>query len=192
MKRCVALLLAFLCLPLAARADEASHKAKAEEMLSILHLDRMVSGVMQNAMQQTSALTAQRYGGNITPAAQLQLSEFQKKLSGLLEPQVGWAAIKPEYVKLLVAQFPEDQLDSMIAFYKSPAGKALMEKLPGVEQEVGKTLQTRVQSLQPQVRQMFEEFQKNLPPAGGPPSLSSPPSSSTPAPATTPGKSTPK
>lgn len=195
MRRCIALLLPLLCLPLAARADEATHKAKAEEMLTILHLDRMVNGVMQNAMQQTSALTAQRYGGSVPPAAAAQLSDFQKKLAGLLEPQIGWAAIKPEYVKIFMTQFPEEQLDTMLTFYKSPAGKALVEKLPAVEQEVGKTLQTRVQGLQPQVKAMFDEFQKNLP-SNAPPSLSGPPSqppaSSTPAPATPPGKSTPK
>ncbi len=189
MKCCVALLVPFLCLPLAARADEASHKAKAEEVMTTLHLDRMVNGVMQNAMQQTTALVSQRYNGSIPPAAAASLSDFQKKLAGVLEPQVGWAAIKPEYVKLFTAQFPEEQLDTILAFYRSPAGKALMEKLPGVEQEVGKTLQTRVQALQPQVRQMFEDFQKNLPPAG-PPTLSSPPSTP-PASSTTP-KSTPK
>ncbi|MDP9037750.1 MAG: DUF2059 domain-containing protein [Acidobacteriota bacterium] len=195
MKRIAALLL-LLCLPLASRADEASHKAKAQEMLTILHLDRMVNGVMQNAMQQTSALVSQHYGGNVPPAGAAALSDFQKKLAAVLEPQIGWPAIQPEYVKLFVAQFPEEQLDTMLAFYKSPAGKALVEKLPSIEQEVGKTLQTRVQSLQPKVRQMFEEFQKTLPP-GTAPTLSSPPASGPAAapPATTtpaPAKSTPK
>ena len=64
--------------------------------------------------------------------------------------------------------FPEDQIDAILAFYKSPAGKAIEEKMPAVQQQIGQMLQTRVQKLQPQVRQMFEDFQKNLPPATAP------------------------
>ena len=184
---------------MAARADEATHKAKAEEMISILHLDRMVNGVVQNAMQQTTALTQQRYGGNMTPAASAALADFQKKLSDTLTPQIGWDAIKPEYVRAFVEAFPEDQLDSMLAFYKSPAGKALLDKLPGIEQQVGGVLQKRVQDLQPQVRQMFDDFQKNLPPRTPPslgtppdaPPASAPPASSSPS-QPTPPTSTPK
>lgn len=186
------LLLAFL-LPIAARADEASHKAKAEEVIQILHLDRMVNGVMQNAMQQSAALTAQRYGGKMTPAATAALSDFQKKLTDLLQPQISYEALKPDYLRIFTENFTEEQIDAMLAFYRSPAGKALIEKLPTVEQGIGQILQKRVQELQPQVKQMFDEFQKSLPaPAAA--GSATPGASNSPAapPASTPEKNTPK
>lgn len=187
------LLLLTFSLPLAARADEASHKAKAEEVIQILHLDRMVNGVMQNALQQSATLTKQRYGGQMTPAATAALSDFQKKLTATLEPQISYEALKPDYIRIFSEQFTEEQIDAMLAFYKSPAGKALIEKLPLVEQQVGQVLQKRVQELQPQVKQMFDDFQKSLPPAGSPPAGASGASpSGTPAPATPPATSTPK
>jgi hypothetical protein len=193
MKRSALLLLPLLLIPSALRADEASHKAKAAEMVQILHLDRMVNGVIQNALQQTTMLTSQRYGGTPPPAAMAALSDFQTMLTGVMEPQIGWDALKPECVRLFVAQFPEDQIDTMLTFYKSPAGQALLEKLPTVEQELGKLIQPRVQAMQPQVKQMFEDFQKSLPAPA--PRLSAPPSGPpmppTPAPAPD-TKSTPK
>lgn len=194
MRRFSSLLLLAFSLPLAARADEASHKAKAEEMVTVLHLDRMVNGVMQNALQQSAALTAQRYGGQMTPEATTKLNDFQKKLTELIQPQIGYDALKPDYIRDLTEAFPEDQMDSILGFYKSPAGKALIEKLPGVEQQIGTILQKRVQALQPQVKQMFDDFQKSLP-ANAPAGATSPsaPGTTTPPPATTqPGKSTPK
>ena len=196
MRRFASLLLLTLSLPLAAHADEASHKAKAEEMIVILHLDRMVNGVMQNALQQSANLTSQRYGGRMTPAATAALNDFQKKLTDVLQPQIGWDALKSDYVRIFAETFPEDQLDSMLAFYKSPAGRNLIEKLPGVEQQVGQILQMRVAALQPQVKQMFDDFQKSLPAntPDGAPGASSPAPSLAPStpPATTPGKTTPK
>lgn len=196
MKRFAKLLVLALCLPLVARADEASHKTKAEDLIMLLHLDRMSQGVMENAMRQTTAITAQHYGGSIPPNAAASLADFQKKLTTLMEPQLGWTAMKPEYVKLFTDDFTEEQLDSMISFYKSAAGQALLEKLPSIEQSVGQTLQAKVRELQPQVLSMFQEFQKNLPPAPTAPSSATPPTSSTTPPATktpaTPSTSTPK
>lgn len=165
MKSLAPLLAIFLCLPLAARADEASHKARAEEIITVLRLDRTVTGVTDNAMRQTDAITAQHYGGSVPPAASVSLAEFQKKLKDVLDPQIGWDVIKPEYIRLIETNFTEEQLEAILAFYKSPAGLALEQKMPGVQQQVGQILQTRVQQLQPQVRQMFLEFQKSLPPA---------------------------
>lgn len=193
------LLLLTLSLPLAARADDASHKAKAEEIVQVLHLDRMVNGVLQNALQQATALTSQRYGGQMPPAAATALSDFQKKLTDVLQPQIGYEGLKPDYVRSLTETFTEDQLDSMLSFYKSPTGKALIEKLPAVEQQVGEILRKRVQDLQPQVKQMFDDFQKTLPPptsaaAPAAPGASSAAPSSAPAnpPSSSPAKSTPK
>lgn len=179
-------LVVFLCIPLAARADEASHKAKAEELTTVLHLDRMVSGVTDNAIRQTDAFTAQHYGGSVPPAVSVSLAEFQKKLKDFLAPQLGWDVVKPDFVKILEDNFTEEQIDAIIAFYKSPAGVVFEQKMPAVQQELGKVLQSRVQGLQPQVRQMFEDFQKSLPPAATPaPGAGSAPASPS-SPATTP------
>lgn len=156
-----------LCLPLAARADEASHKAKAEELVTVLHLDRAAAAVSENALSQTQAITSQHYGGKVPPAASENLADFQKKLKALLEPELGWEAVKPQFVKFVEDSFAEDQLDGILAFYKSPAGKALVEKMPTVQQEIQQLIQAKVQKLQPQVRTMFDDFQKNLPPAAG-------------------------
>ena len=62
-----------------------------------------------------------------------KLNDFQKKLTDLIQPQIGFQALKSDYIRDLTEAFPEDQIDSILVFYKSPAGKALMDKLPGVE-----------------------------------------------------------
>jgi uncharacterized protein len=161
----LALVFAFLlCLPLAARADDASHRAKAKEMIEILHMERMVSSLMDNAMKQTTSVTAQRYGGQMPPDVQVSLANFQKKLATLMEPQVGWTGVEPEFIRLYTETFTEEQLDQMLAFYRSPTGKALVEKQPMINEEAAKLLQARAATLQPQVRDMFNDFEKGLTP----------------------------
>ena len=164
MKYFAPVLALFLCVPLVARADEASHKAKAEELVTVLHMERSVESISDNAMNQTKQVTAQHYGGTIPPSVVVSLAEFQKKLKDLLATQLGWDVVKPEYVKILESNFTEEQLDGIIAFYKSPAGAAFQEKMPAVQQQIAEVVRTRGQTLQPQVQQLFQDFQKTLPP----------------------------
>jgi len=189
MNRLTALLALVLIFPLAAHADEASRRAKSEELITLLHADRMSTQVTENVMQQTTAITTQKAGGTLSPETKTALADFQKKLVAVMEPQVGWKA----------AAFTDEELDGMLAFYKSAAGKALLEKMPDVNQQTGKILQSKFAALQPQLKQMLTDFESTVPPkASGPPTLTSPPPylptppAPTTAPTLPPAKSTPQ
>ena len=64
-----------LSLPISAHADEASRRAKADEILTLLHMDRMSLQLMENILRQTTAITAQKSGGAMTPATQAALAD---------------------------------------------------------------------------------------------------------------------
>jgi hypothetical protein len=182
-----------LCLPISAHADDASRRAKAEEILTLLHMDRMSTQLMGNLLQQTTEITARKSAGAMTPATQAALADFQKKLVAFIEPQIGWKAIEPEYVKQYADTFTDEELDAMLAYYKSPAGTAFLTKMPGIDKQVNETVRSRIVALQPQVNQMIAEFEKTVAPPAAPASTppltlkSLPPASATtPAPATAP------
>jgi len=182
-----------LCIPLAARADEASRRAKAEELITLLHSDRVSKQLVEELVRQTTEITTKRSGGKMTPETQAALADFQKKLASALEPQVGWKAIEPEYIRLYADAFSDDDLDHMIAFYKSPAGMVSLEKTPAINQQISGLLQGKMAELRPQMNQMLNDFEKSLepktPPAT-PPTLNGPPATA--APTSAPGKSTPQ
>jgi hypothetical protein len=75
-------------------------------------------------------------------------------------------------VKIYAADFTDEQLDSMIAFYTSPAGKALLDKTPEITQQTMGVVQQRMATLQPQVRQLMDDLVAKLkastPAAAGP------------------------
>jgi len=164
MKRLVLLLALVLCLPFPARADEASRLAKAKELTRLLHLERFSSQVIDGIMQQTVTITAQRTGGTVPPETQAALTDIQKKMKDLMEAHIGFNAMQPEFANLYAKLFTEEQMDGIIAFYKSPAGLALMEKMPDLNQQATQLLQARMAELEPQVKQMFAQFvQDKLP-----------------------------
>ena len=56
--------------------------------------------------------------------------------------------------------FTDEQLDAILAFYKSPAGVALIEKLPTLTTQGTELAQARVATLMPQLKQMIADFAK--------------------------------
>jgi hypothetical protein len=161
MKRTVLLLALVLCLPLAAHADEASRHAKAQELLSLLHMDRVMDQMMNNMLEQMSTMTKQLGGNNVKPEDQAKIDDFQKKVFQLVESQMGWKVLEPDYVDIYAKNFTDEQLDAILAFYKSPAGSALVEKLPTLTTQGMQLAQTRMAALQPQLKQMIEDFARS-------------------------------
>jgi uncharacterized protein len=161
MKRIALLLTLFLCLPPTVHADEASRRAKAQEMLTLLHMDRLMNQLMNTALQQTSAITKQLGGKTVKPEDQARIDEFQKKVFQLVESQMGWKALEPDYVDIYAKNFTDEQLDAILAFYKSPTGVALVEKLPTLTAQGMQIAQAKMATLQPQLKQMIQDFAKS-------------------------------
>jgi hypothetical protein len=159
MKRLSILLVLCLALPLTARADEASRRVKAQEMITLLHLDRLVQQLTDGMMKQVSAMSKQQFAGHdISAAQQAQLDDFQKQVFALIDTQLGWKAMEPTYVDIYAKTLTDDELDGIIAFYKSPAGTAMIEKLPRLTTQAQQIVQQKMVTLQPQIMQLVQDF----------------------------------
>ena len=150
-----------LALSATAHADLASRRAKAQEMLLLLHMDRLMDQLMSGTMNQMSTMTKSLGSGNLKPEDQARLDDFQKRVFQLISSQVGWKALEPDYVELYANNFTDDQLDAILAFYKSPAGVALIDKLPTLTTEGMQIAQSKMTALQPQLKQMLDDFAKS-------------------------------
>jgi len=172
-----------LCLPLVARADDASRHAKAAQMVTLLHTERMVQQNTATILKQLSDVADQEIGANPTPQSKAQLVSFENKISQMIDAQVGWKVLQPSIIDFYAKAFTEQELDSIIAFYKTPGGIALLDKMPAINDQVEQFAKSKLEILQPQIRQAFDDFRKSqLPtPAATAPNASAPNASRIPA-----------
>ena len=169
-----------LSFPLVARADDASLHAKAQEMVDILHTDKMIGQVADNIRKQVDQAAQTVAGSNPTPEAKTKLDDFERKVSGMIDSELNWKALQPEFVNIYAKTFTEDELNGILAFYKSPVGQAFLTKSPTIGPQVSQITQPRLEALQTQVRQAFEAFRQGQPPAtSSPASPSGAPGAST-------------
>lgn len=152
-----------ICMAASARADESSKRAKVHELFAVLHTDQTVDQVMNTVMKQVSANTAQMTGATeLPPEAKAKLDDFQKQVFALVSNQVGWQAMEPEYTELYVQTYTEQELDGILAFYKSPEGASMIAKTPGLVEKSVALSQERMKAVMPQLMQLLQEFAKRM------------------------------
>ena len=182
MKRIVVAVLFLLPIAAVAHADEASKRTKVQELFTLLHVDQVSSQIMNNLNRQMQGLGTHQFGATPTPEQKKQFDDFQGRFDGLVQQTIGWKVVEPDFVKLYSDTYTEPEIDSFLAFYKSPAGQTMLAKAPELSSKSVAITQQRMSSIEPQLRQMVADFVKQTTPASSaPPSLNSlPPSTSTP------------
>ena len=129
------------------RADEASKFAKAEELLQLTQSDqmmKMMEPMMKGMLAQTDMPAEQR----------AKAGEMQGKMMALVAASLSKS--KPALAKVYTDTYTEEEIDGILAFYKSPAGKAFIQKMPEVMQRLMPVMMQMMGDLQPEIKTMME------------------------------------
>ena len=164
MKRLFAASLLLVILPISAHADEASKRAKIEEVFTLLHMDKLTQQMMDATIAESKTLTSGMIGTSLDADTQAKLDRFQSKVLGLITSQIGWQAMEPQYVDLYANTFTEAQIDDLLAFYKSPTGQVVIEKIPELTRNCMQLAQQKMIALQPQLKEIMRDFVKEVTP----------------------------
>jgi hypothetical protein len=151
--------LMLFCANLSAHADDASKLAKVHEFFEISKADQLSTQVMKQVMDQmNSGMMQQLTGTHLTADQQKQLNEFNKQVQAIMTSSLGWDKLEPEYAKLYVAAYSEQQLDDILAFYKSPTGQAMVEKNPELLKQSSVIAQQHLMSAMPELQKLMKDF----------------------------------
>jgi len=181
MRRYVALLLIVLTVGCCcARADEASKRAKAEQLFMLLHMDTMMDQLMSGVKKQVEQITQSMPGADTaTPEQKKQIADFQQRVMDTVNKKLGWKALEPDFINLYASTYTEEELDGIIGFYKSPVGQKMLEKTPQLMTKSTEITQQKMREVQPELNQMVQDFMKQMAASMGKPADGAPPAKST-------------
>ena len=164
MRRYVAVLLIALTVGCCcARADEASKRAKAEQLFMLLRMDTMMDQLMNGVKKQVQQITESMPGADqATPEQKKQMTDFQQRVMDVVNQKIGWKALEPDFINLYASTYTEEELDGIVAFYKSPIGQKMIEKTPELMAKSTQITQQKMSELQPQLTQMVQDFMKQM------------------------------
>jgi hypothetical protein len=136
-----------------ALAQDAGKTAKIEEMLRLTKTDEM----MQQVMSQMKAMNLQQIQKNLPPDEKAQAAEMQRKIFDLVNAKMSWEKFKPAIVQIYGEVYTDEELDGILAFYRSPAGHAMIEKMPQLMSRTMAVAQKLMGDIQPEIEKMVKE-----------------------------------
>ncbi|XLY89868.1 DUF2059 domain-containing protein [Ectopseudomonas mendocina] len=140
-----------------AMADAASHAADAERFLKLAHADKLTVPVYGQVQQMFAQRFAEAPNGK-----KAVLESYQAKANAALDKAVGWDKLKPDMVKLYTSNFNEQELKDLIAFYESPLGQKVLQKMPTLTAQSAQITQSKLESAVPEVNKLLADMSSEL------------------------------
>jgi uncharacterized protein len=156
----VVLLATALCA--VARAERPS-EASIDTLLTAAKTERLLDNmyaVMGQSMRQ--GMQAALKGKTLSDEQQRSFDAVPTKLEQVMREELNWASLRPMYVQVYQETFTQNEVDGLIAFYKSPTGAAFVDKMPVVLQKTQALMQARIAPLVKKINGAMEEAVKEI------------------------------
>jgi len=141
----------------AARAQEQSRRALAEELINVMDarslLERNLDLIKQ--MIQTQAGQMNQITGR--PGASPDASQTSEKMFELVSQYLNWDRIKGDFISVYSETYTEDEMKGIIAFYQSPAGQAFLKKQPQLMQRTIEVSQKWMKDILPKIQELAKQ-----------------------------------
>ena len=130
------------------RADEASHRQAVKRLFELTNMQQKIDESVDNVL---AIQLAQSPG----------LREYETTVREFLERNIGWQSLEDALTDMYLQEFTEEELTEMNAFYSSPTGKKVIERLPVLVQQrnqlASKRLQENIGELQDAINARREQ-----------------------------------
>ena len=146
-----------LVLALFIPAGLASDIEVVEELMAVMHPEKMID----QAMQQVSAIAQQQMQAMNIPADMKSSSDqMNQEMMTYVREKLDWAKLKPQFVDMYADVFTEDELRQVVTFYKSPGGQALLSKMPQLMQRSMTMMQGLMADLPAHMQEMTAKMKQ--------------------------------
>jgi uncharacterized protein len=147
----------FLFVGLAAHAAAPSDES-IERLMSVTRMESLLDGMFTQMEPSIKAgMEAAMQGKTITPDQRKVLDIVPSKLVAAMREELNWSKLKPIYLAIYRESFEQSDIDGMLAFYATPAGRATIDKMPLVMQKAMAATQSLVRGMLPRVDAAMRE-----------------------------------
>jgi hypothetical protein len=140
-------------------AGELDGRAMAEELLVLTDAEK---NIVETRLQFKGILAAQLAQVDIPDNVRDRVIAHQLQLLDLAFDELNFQNMKDSYLDIYESVFSAEELAELVAFYKTPVGKAYATKLPVVTKRMTEAAQARVQALLPTIQKRNAEFMNSL------------------------------
>ncbi|RKY36008.1 MAG: hypothetical protein DRP78_04710 [Candidatus Omnitrophota bacterium] len=139
-------------------AQENVRRKLAEDLLTLTkvkeNIEKSFDMVRQMQMEQLGDLS------NSDMESEKDAS-LQGKIMDVIAEEMSWENLKEDYTELYAETFTKEELEGIIAFYKTSIGKKFIEKQPELMQKSMQISQKQMRTLMPKMEEFRQEIMKS-------------------------------
>ena len=155
--------LALLAVHPAVAADSKPTEESVKQLLDIQNTRNLVDGAMGQIESSMQASMKQWFAGRQpTPDQQKILDDMRLKTVSIFKEQMNWEKIQPMLIDIYQRSFTQEEVNGLISFYNSEAGKAAMAKMPTVNENSMKAIQDLITPIIPKLQQLQKDTAAQL------------------------------
>jgi hypothetical protein len=155
MKRYALAVALMLAAPLAALAGPPSD-AQVGRLLEVMRARQTVEAVLpQIETSQKQMVDQMMAGRDLDPEERKRLDGILARSNAQMKKTLTWDKLEPIYRDIYRETFSAEDTDSLIAFYASPTGQRLLDKMPAL-------MQNTMTAMQKLVVPMMQELQRDI------------------------------
>lgn len=140
-------------------ADVASHRKLTEEYLIVTKVDKMLE---HSFSQMRKMQLAEVQSFDFQTEDEESILAIHDEVREFLEEKMCWKNLKSKYIKLYMSTFSERELKQYIKFYKSRAGKKMLELTPDVMIQSMQLTQLSAEKMVKDIRHIVKEFEDDI------------------------------
>jgi hypothetical protein len=136
----------------------APSEASVKQLLEVAQSRKLPDSVMlqmETLMQRT--LTEVTKGRQVPAKVQTDIDQRSAELVAMMKEVLDWKKLEPIYVRIYQKTFTQQEVDGMIAFYKTPAGQAVIGKMPAAMQTTIDEMQALMGPVMQKLQQMRQD-----------------------------------
>jgi uncharacterized protein len=164
MKAITRALAIFLLLGYSAFANDGPPSdASLQELYALSHRDELYNNMKaQMDAMVTASMKEASAGQASTPERQAILDRMHTKMRAVWDAQFNSQSFQMIMVRVFQATYTQDEVDGLIAFYKTPAGQALINKAPLLMQNTMNEMQAVMRPMVQQIAQIKRDGEEEL------------------------------
>lgn len=140
---------------MAAPASENSIK----QLLAVTQTRDLLDGMRTQTETLMDNAIQQKLEGKTPSVRQQQaITNMKKRMLALIQEELTWGKMEQMSIRLYKESFTEEEVVGMLSFYKTPAGQAVIHKMPLITQNTMLEIQKMISRLSPQMQKIQQDF----------------------------------
>jgi hypothetical protein len=129
-----------------------------EKLLTLTKAESLITSMYANLEATMRQSMAQAVGGRPLSTEQKRyLDAVPKQFVKVMQEELSWESLKPTYIEIYQDTFDQEEIDGLVAFYQSPLGSAMVNKMPLVIQKSMASMQSRLQPMLERMKGAMEQ-----------------------------------